>query len=328
MTLTSIELCAGAGGQALGIARAGFKHTALVELDHACCQTLRANRPHWIVHQKSLHDFDGRPYRGQVDLLAAGVPCPPFSVAGRRAGPSDDRDLFPQALRLVEEMRPNAVMFENVPGLMSPRFEDYRTSIDAQLTALGYLPRWRLLSASDFGVSQYRTRVILVALRRPYAAWFSWPQTAANMPPPVGECLRDLMAANGWRGAAAWSRRADDLAPAIVGGSRRHGGPDLGPSGTREAWARLGVEAKSVANESPGRSFVGNPRLTLRMVARLQGFPDTWQFLGGKTAAYRQIGNALPPQIAQAVAKSVRKALMASSTGDSATADRKRRSAA
>jgi DNA (cytosine-5)-methyltransferase 1 len=124
-----------------------------------------------------------------------------------------------------------------------------------------------------------------------------------------GETLLDLMGENGWRGAKAWAKSANDIAPTIVGGSKKHGGPDLGPTRARAAWATLGVEGKSLFNEAPGADFVGTPRLTVRMVARLQGFPDNWQFHGGKTTSYRQVGNAFPPPVAKAVAQNLKIAL-------------------
>ncbi|UVK38768.1 DNA cytosine methyltransferase [Mesorhizobium sp. AR10] len=309
--LTSIELCAGAGGQALGIARAGFDHLALVEFDASCCSTLRANRPLWNVYHRDIAKFDGSRYRNRVDLLAAGLPCLPFTVAGKQEGELDERDMFPEALRLIEEIRPKAIMIENVAGFLAPRFEAYRQQLRSQLGRLGYDVVWRQFNASDFGISQARQRVFVVAMLKRYSAAFVWPEPAANAPPSVGEALYDLMAEKGWAGAKAWRSAAAGLAPTIVGGSKKHGGPDLGPTRTRQAWAKLGVNGKSVADAAPDKAFAGMPRLTVAMVARLQGFPDAWKFSGGKTAAYRQVGNALPPQLAQAVAKSIRKALMA-----------------
>jgi DNA (cytosine-5)-methyltransferase 1 len=140
---------------------------------------------------------------------------------------------------------------------------------------------------------------------------FEWPQVQAHNPPKVGEILFDLMAEKGWRGAQAWRERANEIAPTIVGGSKKHGGPDLGPTRARAAWATLGVNGLSIANEAPERDFVGMPRLTLRMVARLQGFPDEWQFHGKKTPAYRQVGNAFPPPVARAMAAQIKKVLSA-----------------
>ena len=132
----SLELCAGAGGQALGLERAGFVHAGLVEIDSHACNTLRLNRPSWTVHEEDLNHFDGRLYKG-VDLLAGGFPCPPFSVAGKQLGPSDERDLFPAGLRIIDEVRPKAVMIENVRGILSPDFAGYRNYIDERLQKLG-----------------------------------------------------------------------------------------------------------------------------------------------------------------------------------------------
>ena len=110
--LTSLEICAGAGGQALGLAMAGFSHVALVEYEKDYCETLKKNRPEWNVICKDVRDFSGYEYRGKVDLLAGGVPCPPFSVAGKQLGSEDERDLFPEAIRLIDEIRPRAIMIE------------------------------------------------------------------------------------------------------------------------------------------------------------------------------------------------------------------------
>lgn len=309
--LSSVEMCAGAGGQALGLEQAGFEHEALVEIEPSYCQTLAFNRPAWNVVNQSLTDFDGRPYKG-IDLLAGGLPCPPFSVAGKQLGDKDERNLFPEALRLVDECRPRAIMIENVRGFLDAVFEDYRTHLKKQLKKLGYEVDWRLLNASEFGVPQLRPRVVIVAMKKEMADTFEWPAVATHNPKTVGETLHDLMAANGWRGAAQWRERANEIAPTVVGGSKKHGGPDLGPTRSRKAWASLGVNGLTLAEEAPEKDFVGMPRLTVRMVARLQGFPDDWAFAGRKTIAYRQVGNAFPPPVARAVALQIASALNAS----------------
>src|SRR6476646_9569256 len=158
--LTCLEICAGAGGQALGLEQAGFQHTAAVEIDPDACATLRQNRPGWKIVEQDVHHFDGRPYRG-VSLLAGGVPCPPFSVAGRQLGADDERDLFPEMIRLAHEAEPRAVMIENVRGMLDPRFEGYRQGICEAFERLGYTVfPFRLLQASDYGVPQLRPRAI------------------------------------------------------------------------------------------------------------------------------------------------------------------------
>lgn len=304
----SIEFCAGAGGQALGLEQAGFRHTALIEIEPDYSKTLRLNRPLWDVRTDDMNYFDGRPFNG-VDLMAGGLPCPPFSVAGKQLGDKDERNLFPAAIRLVDEIRPKGVMIENVKGFLSPTFEEYRLHLKSEFKKLGYHLDWRLLNSSDFGVPQLRPRVVIVALRTDLVEAFDWPDVLPHNPPVVGEALKGLMAANGWLGAERWVQYANDIAPTIVGGSKKHGGPDLGPTRARRAWAALGVEGRSLADDAPAPDFCGMPRLTVRMVARLQGFPDNWQFYGRKTTAYRQVGNAFPPPVAKAVAQNLRIAL-------------------
>lgn len=310
--MNSLEICAGAGGQALGLEQAGFEHLALVEIDNWACETLRQNRSHWNVVEGDLHHFSGVPYQG-VDLLAGGVPCPPFSKAGKQLGSEDDRDLFPEAIRLVDEIRPKAVMLENVRGLLDSVFDEYRKSIIDQLKKLNYHAEWRLLNASDYGVPQLRPRVIFVAIRKDLTEHFSWPSHHSQNPPTVGETLYDLMAENKWFLVNRWKEWANDIAPTIVGGSKKHGGPDLGPTRAKKAWASLGVDGKGIADEAPAQNFLGLPRLTNRMVARIQGFPDDWSFSGRKTAQYRQIGNAFPPPVACAVAAQIKQCIDLSS---------------
>jgi len=308
MAYYSIELCAGAGGQALGLEKAGFKHIELIEIDHNACNTLRFNRPEWNVIEGDIRNYFPRP-SVQIDLLSGGVPCPPFSVAGKQLGPNDERDLFPEALRLVAELRPKAVMLENVRGLLDSVFDGYRTNIIQQLEKLGYTADWRLINASDYGVSQLRPRVVFVGIRKEMASYFFWPSPFENNPPTVGELLYSLMAKNGWKNVSQWEKTACDIAPTIVGGSKKHGGPDLGPTRARKAWASLGVDGKGIANDAPEKKFIGLPRLTNEMVARIQGFPPDWVFTGSKTNVYRQIGNAFPPPIAEAVGAQIKKAL-------------------
>ncbi|MEG2199727.1 MAG: DNA cytosine methyltransferase [Anaerovorax sp.] len=306
--LTCVEICAGAGGQALGLESAGFSHTALVEYEFDYCEVLRKNRPNWNVICCDVHEFDGKPYQG-VDLLAGGVPCPPFSVAGKQLGKEDERDLFPEAIRLVKEIRPRAVMLENVRGFLSPSFSDYRIFILNSIEELGYNVQIKLLNASDYGVPQLRPRVIIVGIRNDQQGAFCYPEKIDTKTLTVGKTLKKLMGANGWDGIDAWVKCANKIAPTIVGGSKKHGGPDLGPARSRKAWAELGIDGNGVANEAPAKDFVGMPKLTKEMMALIQGFPPKWIFGDKKTKACRMIGNAFPPPAAKAVGEEIRRCL-------------------
>ncbi len=298
--LRVVELCAGAGGQALGFEAAGFAHDALVEIDPLACDTLRLNRPLWTVVEADLNEVDLQRWAG-ADVIAAGLPCPPFSVAGKQLGAGDDRDLFPALLAHVAALRPRAVLVENVRGLMAKRFNAFRHNVEQSLIEIGYTVTWGMLDARDFGVPQTRTRSFMVAVQG----------RAFSFPPPsrtghsTGAAIGDLMAQGGWPWAAAWAEQADDVAPTIVGGSAKHGGPDLGPTRARAAWATMGVDGLGLADAPPSEGHMGMPRLTIPMVARLQAFPDEWKFVGGKTRQYRQIGNALPPPLAEAMARAL-----------------------
>lgn len=306
--LTCLEICAGGGGQAIGLEQAGFRHVGLIEIEKAYCESLSCNRPAWNVIHEDLKKFTGKAFRNKVDLLAGGVPCPPFSIASRQLGSDDERDLFPDALRLVEEVRPRVVLFENVPGFLSKKFSSYRSWITASLRSLGYDPKISLLNASDFGVPQLRPRMVLVAFHTTERIDFIYPRQTKS-PETVGSALGDLMGANGWLKVDEWRKKANKIAPTIVGGSKKHGGPDLGPTRARKAWAELGVDGHGVADKAPPPDYEGLPRLTKEMIAKLQGFPDGWNFGKRKTVACRMIGNAFPPPVACAVGKQIERFL-------------------
>ncbi|MEU5363097.1 DNA (cytosine-5-)-methyltransferase [Streptomyces sp. NPDC005925] len=376
--LTSVEICAGAGGQAVGLHHAGFDHSALVEWDAYAVETLKANVggwPGWSEERaKSLNpmdvkDFLDSPERkglgipsGELDLLAGGVPCPPFSLAGKRLGEDDERDLFPAALKIIEKMRPRAVMIENVRGILEPPevFIDYRRRILGTLRDYGYLvPRiedhwsaekqdyvmrsvWRRVDAKFFGVPQLRPRAILVAIRRDAVeggpAEFQWPLRVAGRGSAVVDVLAESMEKRcrdywdknkrgrrarqrertgeavyrDWHRAALQAKEAGrGIAPTLVGGSRKHGGADLGPTRAKRAWEALGVDAMGVANDpdacDPERDLFrpAGPMLTVQQTAMIQGFPPDWDFQGKKTARYRQVGNAFPPPVAEAVGRAI-----------------------
>ncbi|UOE44959.1 DNA cytosine methyltransferase [Agromyces larvae] len=314
-SLRTVEICAGAGGQALGLHKAGFRHDLAVEIDPTAAETLRQNLGGEVAVGDVADIGVWRPadYEG-VDLLAGGVPCPPFSIAGKQLGSSDERDLFAWAVEQVAVMRPRALMLENVRGLAAARFSGYRQRVLDRLAQLGYVADWRLLHAADFGVAQLRPRFVLVALRPEDAVYFRWPEVAGERV-TVGEELRDLMSANGWAHVDDWVALADGIGPTLVGGSKKHGGADLGPTRAKRAWEALGVDGKGIADSAPDKNAPHPterlPRLTLAMVARLQGWRDYdgWDFAGRKTSQYRQIGNAFPPPVAEAVGRAIRVAL-------------------
>ena len=307
--LSTLELCAGAGGAALGLEKAGFNPLALVDIEKNCCATLKQNRPQWHVIEADIKRLDVSCWKG-VDLVSGGLPCPPFSIAGHRLGPADERNLFPAMLNIVKSVRPRAVLIENVKGLMGRQFETYRKNIQKRLNRLGFDVYWSLFNAADFGVPQTRWRAFMIALRKGETKDLEWPIGLNTPPNTVGDVLYDLMAENGWRYVDKWASQANQIAPTIVGGSHKHGGPDLGPTRARLQWRALNVDGLGLADAAPPPSFRGMPRLTVDMIKCLQSFPDDWQITGKKTAAYRQIGNALPVKLAQAVAKAVRKCLL------------------
>ena len=307
--MKSLEICAGAGGQALGLEQAGFEHAALVEIDKHACATLIKNRPEWNVVEGDVKTFCANDYIG-VDLLSGGVPCPPFSIAGKQLGDDDERNLFPESLRIIEECNPKAIMLENVRGLFDTKFNKYRSSIRVKIEDMGYTCFWEIVNAAHYGVSQHRSRAVLIALKHEYAKYFTWPLGIITQPPTVGQLLYEEMASKGWQGAKDWSIKACGIAPTLVGGSKKHGGADLGPTRARASWAKLGVNGMGLADNPPAEDFIGMPKLTVKMTGLVQGFPHNWEFTGRKTPAYRQVGNAFPPPVAKALGGAIRSALL------------------
>ncbi len=325
--LASIELCAGAGGLALGLEQAGFDPVLLLDNRDVACETLRANRPRWNVLHKDLLRFEPRvdlPGHPEIDLLAAGLPrVKSAATASRPRGSGWELELFETTARLTVELRPRALLLENVPDLL--KREEYASSrhrVAKHLEDAGYEYCWLLVDACDFGVPQHREYAVMVALREGGVDNF-----AANLRPippapglTVGAVLRGSMSARGWLQAAEWAAGADGIAPTIVGGSWDRGGGDLGPQGSVRAWAKYGVNGRALADDVPSASFVWDPsqgadhmvKLTVDQVAALQGFPPYWTFEGRKTARYRQVGNATPPPFAHALGLSLRSILSGS----------------
>ncbi|NEC85744.1 hypothetical protein G3I71_07890 [Streptomyces sp. SID12501] len=306
----SVEICAGAGAQALGLERAGFDPVLLVDSKADACFTIDLNRPAWDVICMDVVQFhpNMRQETLGVDLLSGGLPRVKSSATVGRTEDTEERAVLRASIGLACAMRPKAVLLENVPDLVeSPHFETDRLWIESALRDAGYRASWRVLNAADFGVPQNRSSGFLVALQEPYFSRFSWPEPDRLPPPTVGQVLGRSMASRGWPGAEHWIKGADRVAPALVGGSDRRGGGDLGPTGSKKAWASLGVNGSSLGDEPPGADFPQgeHPKLTVDQAAMIQAIPENWRFFGGKTSRYRQIGHAMPPPLATALGRAL-----------------------
>ncbi len=301
--LRTLEICAGGGGQAAGLAQAGFRHVALVERDPSACRTLRAAFGDGHVVEGDLAAYAPSPEGiGPLDLLAGGVPCQPFSQLGEMRGPEDARDLFPEALRLVETLRPRAVMIENVTGILAPKFDLYRFGILSRLERAGYAWQWRKVDATHFGVPQRRRRAILVAFREPEAmARFVWPGPVARYaedPSTVYDALHAQIVARGYEPPEELARRMDRPAPTITGASDRKASPDFGKRKAGAIWGGMGFVQTRIGDAPPEADHEGPLVATNRMLARLQNFPFDWPFEGSKKFVFRQIANAFPSTVA------------------------------
>jgi DNA (cytosine-5)-methyltransferase 1 len=318
--LTLVDVCSGAGGLALGLEQAGFEPRLLLDDDEVAVTTLKANRPQWNVLHTDLLDFDPaeHPVSQDVDLLSAGLPRVRSSATVGRADSQAEERMLEAAIYLVHAIRPRAVLIENVPGLAhSDEYQRFRDFARAELAHLGYEFSWLVLNAVDFGVPQNRRQGVLVAVEQQRAGAFRPPMPTVQQPMTVGAALEASMASRGWSGAARWTAQADRPAPTLVGGSRNRGGADLGPTGAKKTWATMGVDAHTVGDVIPGPDFHWNPELgrdgmvkiTVEQAALLQGFPETWEIAGRKTARYRQVGQATPPPVGRALGHSLATAL-------------------
>jgi len=380
----SLELFSGAGGLALGIGAAGFDHRLLLEYNGHACKTLRRNiglfgGPACHIGECDVRAFDFRPYAG-ADLLAAGAPCQPFSIAGRHRADKDERNLFPQVFRAVREVSPRAIIIENVKGLLRPGLSDFVEYVELQLAHPHVLPKdpldpdsWKrhlttlrstryegsdrhdlqyrvrkaLLNAADYGVPQKRERVFLVALRRDLGVAWDPPapthsESALRLSQDVtGEYwashgITKPLARNhpreaAWRARAgrtrAWCTVRDALRgmPVPRQGTETRGwsnhvaqpGARSYPGHTGSPLDQPAKTLKAGVHGVPGgENMLRHPNgavryFTVREAARLQTFPDEYEFMGAWSEAMRQIGNAVPVSLAAAVAGSVREYLTA-----------------
>ena len=326
---TSIELFAGGGGLALGMEKAGFKHVLLNEFDKSACATLRKNRPSWNVVEGDIHDISFKEYEGKVDFLSGGFPCQAFSYAGNKGGFEDARGtLFFALARTVKEVKPKVFMGENVKGLYTHDKGHTFKVIKSVIADLGYtLVEPQLLKAIQYQVPQKRERLILIAIRNDIAdkvkfhypspfnrvvtlrdAFFKGLLYDCDVPESIGQKYpqrkKEIMEQVPMGGY--WKDLPDDLQLEYMKGSYYMGGGKTGIA------RRLSLDEPSLtltcapAMKQTERCHPTETRpLTVREYARIQTFPDDWEFCGNMTAQYKQIGNAVPVNLAAAVGRSL-----------------------
>lgn len=322
--LSALSLFSGGGGLDLGFERAGYEHVASYEvLDHAA-ETLQRNRPNWTVYSGDDGDVtavDWREFRGAVDVVHGGPPCQPFSVAGRQQGRSDVRDMFPEFVRCVLEVRPRAFVAENVAAIAKAKFSAYVQQTIFDPLSLDYEIHRFVLSADGFGVPQARRRVFFVGIRRAENARQYLPpkptHSAGHLTgePPRLEDL-DLIPTMGAREALGLPRTGfDALAPTLRSGlsSPRKTTSILNSASAKRVWDQLEIWPNGVAkSREAARSFVpecGHFRLSVPDCGVLQGFPEDWTFPEFVYKAVGQIGNAVAPPVAYQVALSISETL-------------------
>ncbi len=315
--LRTLSLFSGGGGLDLGFERAGFKHVASFDVLDICGATLRESRPAWSVFSGSDGDVTQQQwsrFKGLVDVIHGGPPCQPFSIAGKRFGSRDERDMWPAFIAAVRDVEPAAFVAENVPGLLDAKFSNYvNETILEPLAAKYKIVKFRLL-ASDFGVPQVRRRVIFVGFLSNDAS------RRFDVPLPTHRYSSDLFdGANRTSGARAALGLPDTgfdcCAPTIRSGftGPRKSTSILNSRASQAVWAKLRIWPNGVQlNRAAAARFPpenGHFRLAVQDCALLQGFPEDWSFAGAAYQVIGQIGNSVCPPVAYAIAKSVAIAL-------------------
>jgi len=330
--LASIDLFSGAGGLTLGLERAGFKTLLAVEMDKDACATYKKRFPDVNLLPVPIQGIDFRSYQGEVDLLAGGPPCQPFSSGGLRQAAKDERDMIPEFIRAVGEARPRAFLMENVPGLVTGCRRPYFDNVIRSFEALGYSVSWEVVRAVDHGVPQKRIRLFVVGMLN---GTFTFPKpTHGKGRENRFSAISDWLNLQEVRGDANTSKvvyaKNPDLRPSPYDGHLFNGGgraldPNA-PSHTILASAG-GNKTHFVdpKNEVPkyhqhlvkggqpraGKSLKSARRLTVLESAILQTFPPEMIFCGSRSSQYHQIGNAVPPMLAEAIGRAVYEALQA-----------------
>ncbi|GFN39999.1 MAG: DNA-methyltransferase 1 protein [Marine Group I thaumarchaeote] len=316
---SAVELFAGAGGMALGLEKAGFETVMLVENDKDCISTLKKNRPQWNVVNEDIRDVD---FRGvKSDLVTGGFPCQAFSHAGHKLGFKDTRGtLFYEFARAVKEIKPKIFVAENVEAVIrNNNGKTLRTIVDI-LSSFGYSVQYKILNAVNFQVPQKRKRIIFVGTSK--GIKFEYPEPN-NEIVTLGEALHKVPKSAGEKFSA---RRKSMLKHVPPGGSwvdmpveiqKKYMGKSFYSSGGRRGMARRIAwdEPCLTLTCSPGQKMTdrihpGQIRpFTIREYARIQTFPDSWEFIGSVSSQYRQIGNAVAVKFAIALGKSLKNSL-------------------
>lgn len=317
-----LELCAGGGGLALGLERAGFEHVALIEFNKHAAATLRRNRPEWNVVEDDVRKVDFTQYRSRIDLLAGGLPCTPFTTVGEKKGKEDENDLMMEGVRAVGEIAPKAFAFENVEGLLHSKHSDYVAALLRRFSKAGYVTDIHRINTRDYGVAQDRSRIMIVGFRKDLAGVFRMPPKFPEMARNMGDVLADLMGANGWSGVDDWIRMMrerpefDRFGKQIGVGALSdtiRGYQGSAQQGEAHRALKNGVSYAPPAKAAPTNEDASRegfvPGLTNRMRARLQDFPDAWEFAGGLASVADQIGNAVAPSMANAMGLALMSAL-------------------
>ncbi|OYU26374.1 MAG: hypothetical protein CFE41_16590 [Burkholderiales bacterium PBB2] len=309
--MTVLSLFSGTGGLDLGLEMAGFETVMCVDNDPESCKTLRHNRPEWTVYEGDIREF--QPV-GSFDLVVGGPPCQGFSTAGK-GDPNDPRNfLWKEYFRVVERVRPKAILLENVAGMMNKKNSHHIDEFIAKLTSLGYSANYAVLDASDFGVPQSRKRLIVVAGLgwTPELPAASDGQTKVTAKAAIHDLLKRKDVANhepnqhAEHVVARWKL----LKEGEVDPNYRRGRiySDR-PSPTIRAGGGKGPRGDHLAGFHPPIHYKLPRQLTVREAARIQSFPDEWIFCGSKTAQGRQVGNAVPPLLGKAIGDALRRSI-------------------
>ena len=325
---TSIELFAGAGGLALGVEKAGFNTLGLIEFDKDAADTLKKNRPNWNVINDDIANIsclDLEEYfsikKGELDLLSGGAPCQAFSYAGKRLGLEDARGtLFYHYALFLEKLQPKMFLFENVRGLLThDHGETYSTMLDI-FTRAGYTIDKQVLNAWNYGVPQKRERLITIGIRNDLVGKTEYRFPKAHSYKPV---LRDVLLDCPDGPGVPYGekkRKIFELVPA--GGYWRDIDPAIAKEYMKSCWdmegGRTGI-LRRMSLDEPSLTVLTSPSqkqterchplearpFTVRENARCQTFPDDWEFCGNVSAQYKQVGNAVPVNLAYDIAKEI-----------------------